>query len=574
MLSAPNSENFETVQDILNSLNNLPPPLSSHHSLLSAAKQPKYEDNFFTKEGFLRFSVCYEGLKHPWSLANTATCKKLPGIDRHVDSSKSIPNSAVDLAAHVPNARKPKVEGERSTSPTKLETVLKPGTPTKAVASVPSTSVYSPNNGEERVEIAELQQFEQDNAVTNDAEQPSSSSIKLESALHPATATKSVALTSNSSQSATCSKNVESTQALEDRHVTQIEKSALSPTQPASPTKTGPSVSSSSSCRFSWLTPKQHLTYLRLYPLYLGGRTKSLLGAESLLLFQNLHGKVLREQEEYHHSQVKEMAEKRVFDYFPRHVAEHTQSRISRKKDRVSTLPKMWKPLNTVDIGTITVEKKDPVLSHRQTLSQVGQVCAFQRLQLPSVLPMTVDVLNTAPSTESKPSNCWYKQEQLTCSLDTHLLQLLMNSSEAQLPDIVLSSSVMTALVDTHAPHYSSAWHIPIVVKMVGTKKIVFLDKPLLKPHTTLKERSTTFYRLALHKAALDPSSPHNRRLSEALHQSEPTSPSVEIGTHPYPDNLTYNLWSFGSMKLMIRCKIHSMIPDPNPTVRVSMLFC
>ena len=32
-------------------------------------------------------------------------------------------------------------------------------------------------------------------------------------------------------------------------------------------------------------------------------------------------------------------------------------------------------------------------------------------------------------------------------------------------------------------------------------------------------------------------------------------------------DNLTYNLWTFGNIRILIRCKIHGLIPDSNSSL-------
>ena len=121
--------------------------------------------------------------------------------------------------------------------------------------------------------------------------------------------------------------------------------------------------------------------------------------------------------------------------------------------------------------------------------------------------------------------------------------------------DVVISSSTLVALTDNHEPHFTEGWEIPVLVKTFESQgkkqKTMILDKPLLKKKATPRESNTYFYEKAFQTHGLK----HPSEVKGILF-----SPAEE-GLDE--DNVTYNVWQFGYLKVLIRCKIHGMLPDP-----------
>ena len=63
--------------------------------------------------------------------------------------------------------------------------------------------------------------------------------------------------------------------------------------------------------------------------------------------------------------------------------------------------------------------------------------------------------------------------------------------------DIVMSSSTFQTLIDMHGPVYHEAWELPITVRRYGDKLTVLVDKPLIKPRYTMREKNQMFFKHA-----------------------------------------------------------------------------
>jgi hypothetical protein len=132
--------------------------------------------------------------------------------------------------------------------------------------------------------------------------------------------------------------------------------------------------------------------------------------------------------------------------------------------------------------------------------------------------------------------------------------------------DVVISSSTLVTLADNHEPHFTEGWEIPVIVKyfeVEGKKqKAMILDKPLLKKKVTPRESNTYFYEKAFQSAGLQ-----LPNVVPGISFSATEEKNLNSATEECEDNVTYNMWQFGYLKILIRCKVHGMLPDPKSTL-------
>ena len=148
-------------------------------------------------------------------------------------------------------------------------------------------------------------------------------------------------------------------------------------------------------------------------------------------------------------------------------------------------------------------------------------------------------------------------------------IEMLLSQQTETKDVIVLSSSVLVALIGVVEPDFHRAWDIPVSVvetriptgSVARTMKTVYLDKPLLRRCYSPLEINQLYYQTELERMCLDTDS------STSLHYQAPdtiigkeAAASVQLND----DNLTYTSWSFGDLNLLIRCKIHGHVPDPS----------
>jgi hypothetical protein len=96
-------------------------------------------------------------------------------------------------------------------------------------------------------------------------------------------------------------------------------------------------------------------------------------------------------------------------------------------------------------------------------------------------------------------------------------------------------------------------------------KPFVIIEKPLLKKKITVREKNNHFYSVAFESCSLQMPSVQK---PVKLDTSEQPSSSLNLEE----DNLTYNVWQFGPIKVLIRCKIHGYISAPTATVSILVL--
>ncbi|EFA84097.1 hypothetical protein PPL_03170 [Heterostelium album PN500] len=235
---------------------------------------------------------------------------------------------------------------------------------------------------------------------------------------------------------------------------------------------------------------------------------------------------------------------------------------FNRKVVQIHSLPRYYKLIQSIDISTMIPHASDPILMHRGTVLQLGKCPVFEKIPLNSEVPLS----NYYPSPDEPTisSTFWTKSTIPTLSKDTNIQSLVEKNNI----DIVLSSSSFVKLINNVAP-FSEDWEIPITsrdyVNATGeNKKVYILDKPLLKKSITPKEKNEKYFNLAVESIGLTRGEQSNY---PPIHFS--TDEDTTKQKHLTSTNLTYNVWRFGEMKLLIRCKIHGLVPDPSSKLKV-----
>jgi len=100
----------------------------------------------------------------------------------------------------------------------------------------------------------------------------------------------------------------------------------------------------------------------------------------------------------------------------------------------------------------------------------------------------------------------------------------------------------------------------------IEKRKIVFIDKPLLKHNLSLREKNEMFAKFALEKLFLDRSDPKKLEPSSIGEIDSDIKKETEDVTD---DNLTYNTWSFGDIRILTRCKLHGFVEETINNKRV-----
>ena len=160
--------------------------------------------------------------------------------------------------------------------------------------------------------------------------------------------------------------------------------------------------------------------------------------------------------------------------------------------------------------------------------------------------------------------------------------------------DMVVTSSVLTCLVDNQPPGYEKEWEIPVTVQErdhpceEGKKmRHVFLDKPLLTKHVTCRQKSEMYYDKLLKRKFLsrpelagvngEKSDPERNDTSSSMNtesdEDEGESLVLDIDEEVVNSHssetradsscdqrsVSYSIWGFGNLNILVRSRIHGI---------------
>eukprot|EP01133_Synstelium_polycarpum_P007997 gene7997-9392_t len=242
----------------------------------------------------------------------------------------------------------------------------------------------------------------------------------------------------------------------------------------------------------------------------------------------------------------------------------------TRKAKLVTNYPQLYNKKDSIDISTMQPLSTDPRLRHESTLLQLGTCLVFDRIPMGTDIP-TNRPYYPSPEQVGATKGYWTKKAIPTLSNDPNIQPIVDKHNV----DIVLSSSTFLKLINNHPP-FIEEWEIPVISReyknsLGETRKVSILDKPLLKKKMTNKERNEKFFNLAIESMALTRGDQSNY---PPIHftvddETDNTGKPRNRGVAPEGTNLTYNTWTLGTMIVLVRCKIHGLIPDPTSTRKV-----
>ncbi|PRP83102.1 hypothetical protein PROFUN_09781 [Planoprotostelium fungivorum] len=323
------------------------------------------------------------------------------------------------------------------------------------------------------------------------------------------------------------------------------------------------------------LSAEEHSLYINLHNKFLhiqkhrGKMTEAELNAvmtpKEKEMYDYLNAYVTLEQRAWRESQTLRREGNRDYMAKLRYISPQVENQLEaffqKKRALVFTYPQYYEMMSIIDLRNFTPAAGDPVLTHKQHVLQKGKHYPYQmslkeiprdRNYFEENQKAKVETTETsAESKETEAQSLWYKKIYPSVSEDPEVPSLVDHHQA----DFVLSSGVLSILIDP-----PSQFELPIKVetRKMGeeNKKVILIDKPLVRKSMTNVEKNNLFYKVALEANGLQ------FNATPIDFDKKVEGKNQEEG-NVYMDNVTYNMWQFDQFKLLIRCKIHGHLPDP-----------
>jgi hypothetical protein len=298
------------------------------------------------------------------------------------------------------------------------------------------------------------------------------------------------------------------------------------------------------------LTPNEHKEFLELEKIYLEVQqnpfTKNLY-TKQLERFSILKNLVIKEQNEYRRTEYNNaLKHKDDYSFIDPTISKQVEEIIEVKKKRILTYPKHYKISQVINLKDLKLEKEDPILSNPQIIQQLGVVNTLEKSFFKKGFSFPLE--RSIYQMDSRTAHYWRKK---TCP-DLTIDPVAEDIANQLGISFVLTSSSFSAIVD-----YVKDFCIPVKIKMVNDKKIIFIDKPFLKKKLTVKEKNTIFYNLAFKSVGIDISSESSKIDFNSNKTAQTYSEFVQR-----IDNYTYTFWTLGDTKILMRTKYSAVVPD------------
>ncbi|KAJ3267519.1 hypothetical protein HK104_005809 [Borealophlyctis nickersoniae] len=327
----------------------------------------------------------------------------------------------------------------------------------------------------------------------------------------------------------------------------------------------------------STLTREEHINYLRLDSAHKHGHPLSPYDKSQ---YEHLIPRVNEELELFRLSQTNIFIQRHAFPMrnMPRNIMEIVKRIMSQRRNRVYTqypvsfarsLEQIGTFMNAIYLSksTYTLLDKinlpnelvlpgDPLLVFSKELLKLGTCWAFE----PPTNHPPIDIdTSIDPFVPSLDRDRWFKKAWLRD--DCCFLHALENDA-----DIVISSGALTALA---ALQFSNCPDIPVVIRELNVdingvekrRKVAFIDKPLLQKCVTLRE-CAGIYHSAVFKSMFYKMTPKSSVNFGEYRKKMPSVAAPTESNNGLPDNVSYNLWNLGDLKILIRCKIDGHYPE------------
>ncbi|KAL8558002.1 hypothetical protein ACOMHN_063743 [Nucella lapillus] len=266
--------------------------------------------------------------------------------------------------------------------------------------------------------------------------------------------------------------------------------------------------------RKSSLTHEQHIRYMYLFKKFsqrfISGFCNPPTPSERVELqeFEGLQLQVAQEQEEcQNYLQQTALLNPYLYTNLPSHLNQYTKEKEESAWKRAESYCRYYGPASQVPLMMDLQQPPSlaaPAMTFTQTLLELGSKC---KVVMPDSNPNPNARIRRTVCTELQKVSARfppvYPSTQHTwnhepASKDNNLEGLVRKYS----CHIATSASVLHQLIDNHAPEFGVAWDIPVVVREYGSgatsKKVVFLDKPLLPKRRSACEKKVQYLRKAV----------------------------------------------------------------------------
>ncbi|CAG8488242.1 15600_t:CDS:10 [Cetraspora pellucida] len=375
------------------------------------------------------------------------------------------------------------------------------------------------------------------------------------------------------------------------------------------------STSTTFKTHFSSMSEEEHLKYLQLKTL--ATTSPTLISEQDRNFLLNMNERIQKEREEYIKWQY-DRAQTRL-SFLNQNIADHHHLTFGRQHV-IKEYPRFYELMFTIGLALPPPGPGEPTLKFKQTIKATGTCYNFSLQPLSKPIPISrvkeywihdkvSDTINASNSTDllnssnlkedvendkSKtkisdndndgkktvpPADYWQKMCMPAVSKDP-LIQSMVTQHKV---DIVISSSGLCALVSLQASS-DVELEIPICVTESEAEnsilKTIYIDKPLVKKRLTPRQRNQLFYDVAFESLALK----QGIDIKNVLHPSEESSydgpmnegiidtNNSEKSSDIHSGNSLYNLWSFGDINMLIRCKAHGFIQEPDTDKKIRIV--
>jgi hypothetical protein len=315
--------------------------------------------------------------------------------------------------------------------------------------------------------------------------------------------------------------------------------------------------------RFSSLSFAEHTQFLRLQRL-LSLSAEQYTTHPAFSHWKSLVDRVHHEQELFrqHEFCVAHMSPQRErFLIYPTAVRTLVEKVLDIRKQRVYRYPRFYRQVYSESLelnkAVGSSSGSESTLQHIRTLLKQGKCHLFDCSALPSGMRIPMQI-NYYPSAHEDGAGRWWSKRPAPVVSEDPIIEHLVHSEPI---DVVFSSSSLTALFCLPLLNEASC-EMPVTVRSVGGRSVLYIDPPFVKQTYTAREKNTIFYSLAIkHLGFNAPTVECAKTFTAAVHSDTPARGEVPFPC-PGPDNLIYNLWQFGSWRILLRCCLHGMIPD------------
>jgi hypothetical protein len=312
----------------------------------------------------------------------------------------------------------------------------------------------------------------------------------------------------------------------------------------------------------NYLAPNEHKEFLELEKIYLEVQqnpfTKNLY-TKQLERFSFLKNLVIKEQNEFKRNEYNEaLKHKEDYSFIDSTISKQVEEIIDVKKKRILTYPKHYKICQVINLKDLKLEKDDPILTNPQIIQQLGVVNTLEKSFFKKGFSFPLE--RSIYQMDSRVAHYWRKKSCPDLTIDP-VAEDIANQLGIS---FVLTSSSFSAIID-----YVKDFCIPVKIKMINDKKIIFIDKPFLKKKLTIKEKNSIFYNLAFKSVGIDISTESSKIDFNSNKTAQTYSEFVQR-----IENYTYTSWTLGDFKILMRSKYSAVVPDETkPSVWILFHF-